>query len=195
MAQAEQRATTIFRVVVGAVAAIAVGQILAAKGLTFAGLRGSVLTALLVMAAARDAREYRIPNRLVLAVLLSWVVCFALEWIFLPATGTGLSPEDWAAAGRALLTSGLGAVASALPVAIITWIAVARGGTGFGAGDVKLLFAVGLWFPWKLDLVALVVACVVGAGLGLVNKVRTGEGKLPFGVGIAVGWWILCIAA
>ena len=97
----------------------------------------------------------------------------------------------WAAAGRALVQSLLGAAVAAGPVLLLTLVQVWRGREGFGGGDVKLLAAVGLWFTWPEDLVGLLVACVAGAIIGAVRKARTKEDRLPFAVAILVGWWVV----
>ena len=142
----------------------------------------AVLALLLVCAAAGDAATWRIPNALVLTVVLLWVVSAAVSVV-----------AGWRSLAEMALQCALGALAAVGPALLVTAVAAAFGKEGFGGGDLKLLAAVGLFFTWRENLVALVIACVVGAVLGLVLKLRRGVEKLPFGVGIAVGWIALIL--
>ena len=159
--------------------AAAVAGVLAVRGVSVTGAVFAVLTALLVTAAGVDAAEYRIPNVLVAAVVALWLVDAAASVV------------RGAAFGPVLGQSALGALAAAGPVALLTAIAGAAGRDGFGAGDIKLLAAVGLFFPWRANLLGLAVACGAGAAIGVALRVRRGERRLPFGCGIAAGWWLV----
>lgn len=169
------------------------GAVMLVRGFTFEAAKCVLLCALLVPIAARDAREFRIPNAAVAGVLAAWAVAFSVEWLALPAAGGAAWPDIWAGAGRALGASLLGGVVAAAPVLVLTLIQAWRGREGFGGGDVKLLFAVGLWFTWPEDLIGLFAACVAGAIIGAVRKAKTGESRLPFAVAILAGWWIVML--
>ena len=170
------------RVIWVCVAAVACALLVWRWGFSYSAAKFSLLTVALVFAAANDAAEYRIPNAVVLAVFALWVACFALEWL-----AFGASPLELL--GHALL----GAVAAvALPL-VLTLAAEARGKDGFGGGDLKLLAVVGLFFGWQANLAALVLACVAGALIGLTLRASTGERRLPFGCGIALGWWLMML--
>ncbi len=152
-------------------------------GYSAQGLVLAVLCALLAVAAAFDASARRIPNAVVAAILALWVVWIAVDTLAFDA-------QFWPLVASSLL----GALAAAGPVALLTAIARARGSLGFGMGDSQLRLAAGLFFTWWASLLALVVACVVGAGIGIVLRVKSGERKLPFGCGICVGWWTIILA-
>ncbi len=172
----------------------AAAAVVAVHGLTFQALKDVALLVWLVAIAARDARDFRIPNKAVVGVLATWAVLFLVEWLVLPGVAAGeLSQAVWAGAGRALLASLLGACAAAGPVLLLTLVQAWRGREGFGGGDVKLLFAVGLWFSWPENLMGLFAACVAGVVIGLVWKARTGEAKLPFGPAILAGWFVVML--
>ena len=142
----------------------------------------SLLSVALVCATASDAATYRIPNTVVLAVLVLWVAGFVVECVVFHASPLALL-------GRSLL----GAVAAAALPLVLTLVAEARGKDGFGGGDLKLLAAVGLLFGWQANLLALAMACVAGALIGLVLRAAKGERRLPFGCGIALGWWVMML--
>ena len=170
------------RVAWAAVAGAVCAAVVLRYGLTFDAARFALLALALVLAAESDAATYRIPNWLVCAVLALWVVCAAVEVL-----------AGWRGIGDVAIAGVLGAVAAAGPALIMNGIAALSGKEGFGGGDIKLLFAVGLFFTWQQNLVALVIACVVGAVIGLVLKLRRGAEKLPFGCGIAAGWIALML--
>lgn len=170
------------RVMWAAVAAAACAGVVLRRGFSLTTIVLALLALVLVLAAAIDADRWRIPNWLVCAVLALWVVFAAVEVLV-----GGRSLPD------VLLRGALGAVAAAGPALLMNAVAAALGKEGFGGGDIKLLAAVGLSFAWQENLVALVIACVVGALLGLVLKLRDGTSKLPFGVGIAAGWIALLL--
>ena len=58
-----------------------------------------------------------------------------------------------------------------------------------GGGDIKLLFALGCYFTWDVNLFGIVVACIVGIVFAMIAKKAKGE-AFPFGPSIAVGTWI-----
>jgi prepilin signal peptidase PulO-like enzyme (type II secretory pathway) len=58
-----------------------------------------------------------------------------------------------------------------------------------GGGDIKLLFMTGLYFPWQLNVLALIFACVAGIGFAVASRVRRGN-PFPFGPAIACGAWL-----
>ncbi len=144
----------------------------------------ALLSALLAVAAAYDATAYRIPNKVVLAILVLWLAWVAYQLVFR------------ANLGFILMQSLFGALAAAGPVLLLTAFSQWRSGSpAFGAGDIKLLAAVGLFFTWDVNFFALLIAAIVGAVIGVVQKIRHGKKKVPFGCGIAVGWWVIMLLA
>jgi len=104
---------------------------------------------LLAMATQADVRTRTIPNRLTFPALLLGV-----------AIHTALN----GAAGLASSLAGLGlAGAVLLPGYLFRWM---------GAGDVKLMAAVGAWLAWPLALVAVLASLMMGGAISLVVALR-----------------------
>jgi len=66
-----------------------------------------------------------------------------------------------------------------------------------GGGDVKLLAAIALWFPWQALLALLVVMALLGGVVTLITVIhhrrikREGQPEVPYGVAIALaGLWV-----
>jgi prepilin peptidase CpaA len=139
--------------------------------------------ALTIMAALSDLREYRIPNKISLALL----ALYPIHVLVSPA------PVDWLMAL---------AVASLVFAAGLTLFFCRM----IGGGDVKFLAAASLWAGATLTLPLLLVMGLAGGALGLValgiQNVRryrsagiagvvpdntVAAPKLPYGVAIAAG--------
>ncbi len=56
-----------------------------------------------------------------------------------------------------------------------------------GGGDIKLLAMVGAFLGWQLALLALPLASVIGAVVGIIAKIRTRESEIAFGPYLAMG--------
>ncbi len=56
-----------------------------------------------------------------------------------------------------------------------------------GGGDIKLLAMVGAFLGWKLALLALPLASVIGAVVGVIAKIRTRESEIAFGPYLSMG--------
>ena len=114
-----------------------------------------------------DARHYWLPDALTAAV--------AVGGLLLGGLATGASLPDRLAGGAA------GFLALAL-------IAMAysrfRGREGMGAGDPKLLGAIGLWTGWAALAPILVVASLSGLALALAQRRGAAE-RMPLGALIA----------
>jgi prepilin peptidase CpaA len=136
---------------------------------------------LLVIAAVSDARSYRIPNRICLAIL----VLFPLYVITAPGA------VEWE---QHLMVFGL-----MLASGFVMFM-----GNIAGAGDIKLLAVTGLWAGPHLVAVFLVTTAIAGGLLALLMALltfvrnRRGRRKLtlakvpiPYGVAISAGG--LCI--
>ena len=140
--------------------------------------------ALTIMAALSDLKEYRIPNKISLALL----ALYPLHVLVSPA------PVDWL---MALSAAGL-VFAAGLTLFFCNMV---------GGGDVKFLAATSLWAGWTLTLPLLVVMGLAGGALALgalgIQNVRryrsagiagvivpdntVAAPKLPYGVAIAAG--------
>lgn len=102
-----------------------------------------------VIAADSDFRSRTIPNRLTLTALLAALACHAF------AGGMhGLSAAAWGAAvGGGIL----------LPGWLLGWM---------GAGDVKLMAAVGAWVAWPVSLTSTLVTLIAGGVIALIVALR-----------------------
>jgi Flp pilus assembly protein protease CpaA len=125
---------------------------------------------LLVIAAAIavvDAREHRIPNRLTYPLLV-------LGLLAAPLAASGISPA------QSLAGLGTGALISALLLAL----------TGMGAGDAKLLTALGACLGAAGLLDVTFYGIVLGAAAALVLLAARGEWRL-LAVRLRLWLWLL----
>lgn len=119
----------------------------------------------LVVAAATDARLRRIPNALVLTIAIAGWAAAAAGWI-----PTALH--------AALLGSLLG-VAMLFPLFVIR---------AFGAGDVKLLGAVGAWVGPSMIVWVVLIAAILGGVLAIAWAIaHRAAGGLARDTAFAVG--------
>jgi leader peptidase (prepilin peptidase)/N-methyltransferase len=131
-----------------------------------------VLIGLCVAMTLIDADTLLLPDVLTLPLLWIGILIAAAGWGFatLPASVLG------AAGGYAAFWS------------IGTLFRVVRGIEGMGAGDYKLLAALGAWFGWSallpIVLLSAGVGSIVGVGLMLAGR-ATALSRLPFGVYLA----------
>ncbi|GAA4022096.1 A24 family peptidase [Deinococcus rubellus] len=161
-------------------------------GVLFGGLWGSWWTALaggaalgvistVVNAAAR--RVIRIPELLTLGGSLLALAFFSARGSISLLTG---------------LQGGLAAAGAISLLAGLYWWIGSRNDTAddddapgdptaMGFGDVKLAAVIGAFLGFERLLVALAVAVVVGAVLGLIQRFTGGENKLKFGPYLAIG--------
>ena len=135
-------------------------------------VRDVALCAMLVAAAVCDVRWRVIPNRLVACGVAGWLAC----GLFAPGWGYVLDG----------LASGFGV--SAIPCCLEMWSRTRRKTSAIGGGDLKLLFASGLYLPWDAAFLGLFLACAAGAVIGFTMRKRSRYH--PFGVAIAIGFGI-----
>ncbi|MDR7153593.1 prepilin peptidase CpaA [Sphingobium xenophagum] len=135
------------------------------------------LGALLIAAAITDLRARIISNRLNLAI----AALAPLWWI-----ASGLDP--WPDVAVQLL---VGAAVFLLFAALFS--------VGMmGGGDVKLLAALALWFPWQAVISLLVLMALLGGLVTVVTVIhhritrRLGQPEIPYGVAISLAaLWLL----
>jgi len=130
-----------------------------------------VLAALLIAAAITDIRSRIISNRLNIAI-----ACLApLYWV---ASGLPAWPDMALQVALGAGVLGLFAFLFALGM--------------MGGGDVKLLAAVALWFPWQALVVLLVIMSLLGGVVTLITVIhhrmskRAGQPEIPYGVAISL---------
>lgn len=106
------------------------------------------------------------------------------------------APLFWWAMGLSLWPDMAFQLALALGVFAIFAVFFAIG--AMGGGDVKLIAALALWFPWQQMVMLAIIMSIVGGALTLVMAVhhrikrREGQPEIPYGVAIALaGFWII----
>lgn len=137
----------------------------------------AALGALLIVAAITDLRSRIISNRLNLAV-------------------AALAPLWWLACGLVLWP---GMAIQLLVGALVFALFAALFALGMmGGGDVKLLGALALWFPWQAVLSLLTLMAVLGGVVTLATvlhhrlKKKPGQPEIPYGVAISIAaLWLL----
>lgn len=132
---------------------------------------------LLVVACVTDLRSRIISNRLNLGI-----AALAPLWWF--ANGMEAWPGMAAQIGIALIVFGLFAALFALGC--------------MGGGDVKLLGALALWFPWAALLSMLMAMSLLGGVVTIVTVLhhrltrRLGQPQIPYGIAISVAaLWLI----
>lgn len=132
---------------------------------------------LLVAACVTDLRSRIISNRLNLAV-------------------ASLAPLWWAANGMEPWPGMAAQIGVALIVFALFTILFALG--CMGGGDVKLLGALALWFPWAAVLSMLMSMALLGGLVTIVTVVhhrvtrRLGQPQIPYGIAIsAAALWLI----
>lgn len=134
-------------------------------------MRTLLLIAWAATAALYDWRQQRLPNWLTLGGL-----GIGLIWIWM--SGSVLLGGDPSRNG---LAAGI-AAAVLLPAYLAGWL---------GAGDVKFVAAMGILGGAAVLLPTLLMACIVAGFGALLVLVREGRGRgrrIPFGVGLALGF-------
>ena len=104
---------------------------------------------LLALATRADVRTRTIPNRLTFPAMLLGV---AMHTALNGTAGLGASLAGLGLAGAVLM-----------PGYLFRWM---------GAGDVKLMAAVGAWLAWPLALVAVLASLMMGGAISLVVAMR-----------------------
>ncbi|OHC90865.1 MAG: peptidase [Sphingomonadales bacterium GWF1_63_6] len=135
------------------------------------------LSALLIAAAITDLRARIISNRLNLAI-------------------AALAPLWWIACGLDLWP---GVAVQLLVCGMVFLLFAALFSMGMmGGGDVKLLAALALWFPWQAVISLLVLMALLGGLVTLVTVIhhrmtrRLGQPEIPYGVAISLAaLWLL----
>lgn len=155
-------------------------SLLAAPGLE--GLCGAMFGWLLVALIALDVDHFWLPDELVAALAVVGV-------------GAGLAGIAPPMADR--LIGGLAGFAGLAAIAIL--YRVARGRTGMGGGDPKLLGAIGLTLGWQALPLVLLGGASVGLALLGVRRLRgdsiRADQEVPLGALMAVVAWPLWLVA
>jgi len=162
----------------------AAASVVAAPG--WQGVLGGGLAVTMVAIAAVDAREFIIPDGLVLAGVLLGLTDAALADPQQPAAAMAQ------AALRALV---LAVIFFLFRAAYRRW----RGREGIGLGDVKLAAVGGAWLGWGAAGLAIDIAALSALAAVLIGACRgrriTGTMRIPFGLFFAPAIWIAWLLA
>lgn len=145
----------------------------------------ALFMAMLIVVAVVDLRKRIIYNFEIIAIVCLWIVWAALvvvpavsqdadflEALSTPFPVTGISVCDSLIAAAVF---GLGSLILCVAFERLT------GKFAFGGGDIKLLFACGLFLGLEGEAVAVLIACIVCALCGVIfsrARVRSVEGEL-----------------
>ena len=145
------------------------------------GVLGGALAVVMVAIAAIDAREFVIPNELVVAGL-----------------ALGLLAASFAQTGSIVVNIGSSALRALLLAGLFfgfRWIyRRIRGYDGLGLGDVKLAAVAGLWLDWMSAAIAIDIAALSALAFVLIGVARgrkvSRQTKVPFGLFFAPAIWL-----
>jgi leader peptidase (prepilin peptidase)/N-methyltransferase len=122
--------------------------------------------------------------------LIDWDTTLLPDDITLPLLWVGLCAAALGITHTALADALWGAVGGYLSLWLVYWVfKLVTGKEGMGYGDFKLFAALGAWLGWQALLPMILMASIIGAGLGLAIKARgqLREGNyLPFGPFLAL---------
>lgn len=119
-----------------------------------------VVTLFVIVAAYIDGKELRVPNKLTYPMIIA-------GWIY-SAIAYGLAGDGWyVGLGWSLAGTAVG-LATLLPAYSIG---------GMGAGDVKMMAAIGAWVYCSTTFYAFCVSAVVGAILAILMILWAKQGK------------------
>jgi leader peptidase (prepilin peptidase)/N-methyltransferase len=156
-----------------------IASVLVSPGLP--GLLGAALAALMTAIAISDARQFIIPDPLVLAAL----VLGLLQAVLIPFDDRLATLAGSALRGLVLALAfwGLRKIYKRL-----------RGREGIGFGDVKLAAVAGVWLDWTGMICAVEIAALAAlvtiAGLAMRGVRLTGKTRVPFGCFFAPAIWL-----
>ncbi len=132
----------------------------------------------LLALAAIDFRHYLLPDFLTLPLI---PLGFLAAWLTDPST---------------VVDSLIGAVSGLIFVVALRYIyRLIRHREGIGLGDAKLLAAAGAWVGWmglsSVILIAALSGLVFVAGLRFTRKDVSAADRVPFGIFLSLGLWIV----
>ena len=157
-------------------------------GLTPELVRAVLLVCILFTLSLVDLESYRIPNSMILSLILVYAVTFPFIELGLPGSLSVGQTE----AAAVLRTLALPALAKSLGGALLLGGGLfiislvfdrVTGKEGLGGGDIKLFFAAGLYLGALRGLLCVIVSCLIGLLFVLARRNQ----KIPFGPAISIG--------
>ncbi|MCQ2752247.1 MAG: prepilin peptidase [Coriobacteriales bacterium] len=169
----------------------------------WASLKYLLLIPILVFVAAYDFKFRIIPNWLILAGLILWILCISGDFAYyylsedqvcLIQTVKGAymqTPQEIALCGF------LSSICCTTFCALVAWLTgkITRQ-SAFGMGDIKMIFMLCLFFDIRLGAVLIILACIVGLVFMLIAKFASKkqyENSIPFGFALALAALVLII--
>ena len=150
-------------------------------GLGVPALKYLVFVTLLFTAASADLYCGLIPDRLVIIGIIT-----ALAAVF-------FAPEG---AVSALISTAIGGFSIALPllICVLVFDRVKKRET-MGGGDIKLMFMIGLFFDWKLNVLIIILACILGIVFAVFRQKNSsgGERAFPFAPALCSAAWLVML--
>ncbi len=147
-------------------------------GLSFQTIEFLILTSLMLVISFCDIEDYIIPDRFIIAGILVRVAYLTFE----SAMGI-MYGNEW-------LDSLIGGLSVSLPILIIALVMeriLKR--DAMGGGDIKLLFMIGTYFSWPVNLLSVLISCILGIIIGAI-LMKKNERLIPFGPAICAGSFI-----
>lgn len=138
-----------------------------------------ILASILLVLALIDWNIQKLPDKLLVLAVVNRLA-------FLVILGQP--------AGETLVGMVMGACSVSVPLLLIV-LAADRllGRETMGGGDIKLMFALGLYMDWLAMCLILLVACVLGIALGLFVRKKERNGAIPFGPAIITAWYLVLL--
>lgn len=140
-----------------------------------------------------DALKFAIMTVLALAVgIIDFETGLVPDAVVLPGTAIGLVFGALAGWHGLVGAAGGAAIGASLFALIILF---SRGGMGWG--DATLGLMLGAFLGWRLSVVFLMLAFIIGASAGIVLMIffkKKGKDSMPFGPAMAVGAYIAAVA-
>ena len=138
----------------------------------------ALVAAVLVCLAVIDWRTQLIPDSLWIAIAVLGVARIGCGYAAL--LGSGWAPR--------IVEAAIGAFIVSVPLFALAYLI-----GGFGGGDVKLMFAAGIYLGWQNIALAFFIGVVLGGIVGvalLATKRATRKTAIAFGPYLAIGIWV-----
>ena len=142
-----------------------------------------IFVSILLACSFADLEGFIIPDGFIIAAVI-------VRAVFILISDEPVSELIFSVLGGIAIATGL--------IIIVTLFEKLAKREAMGGGDIKLVFAVGLYLGWQKNLLCLFIACIIGIVFGAVTQKsrETQEDAriFPFGPSIAAAAW-LCLLA
>lgn len=163
------------------VSAIVFASILYKYDISLTALQYLLWASLLLACSFADLEGYIIPDGFIIAAI-------AVRAVFILISGNIVSELAFTLLGGFAVALGL--------LLVVTVFEKLAKREAMGGGDIKLIFATGIFLGWQKNLLCLFVSCILGIIFGAVTQKKRetqADAKIfPFGPSIAAAAW-LCL--